>query len=974
MAQNHPQALDMPFEPPQDRTYVALDLETTGLNPDQDSIIEIGAVKFQGHNVLDIFQTLVNPFRELPQFIQRLTGIAQRNVDRAPVFAAVAGDLEAFIGAHPIVGHNISFDLGFLSRHGLQLNNESYDTWDLASVLLPYSIAYSLARLAVQLEAEHTRHHRALSDAQATHQVFLSLLEKAQCLDPAISAYIHHLASRARWPVGLLFGAMPSSEEASHSSQIGLTGMDMESLGNRLGRPDRTVRHSNGVKPVDEDEMAALLGPDGLFSRAFPGFEHRPQQVEMLRAVAGAINNGEHLMVEGGTGVGKSLAYLLPLVLYSLEHGTRVVVSTNTINLQEQLLQKDIPALVGVLEEKGIIPKGEFRAVPLKGRANYLCLRRWNQMAHGESLSGDEARLLSKSLVWLRDTSTGDRNEINLSGKDAVTWSRISADEKGMCPGMRGGGTCFLRTARDRAEGAHMIVVNHALLMSDLALGGGLLPEYQHLIVDEAHHLEEEATRQLGFQVSQNMLGEEMDALRRLLGEVRPLLRSSSISSLQMQQGEEMVTELDTRWSRRMRDSWERLWSVAETFLTQHSEADGDQFQLRITRSARAQPGWSDIEIAWENVELALTDGISRTGRLCRFLETSSLNGSADRDTTILDLAAWQEGVEQLQERLKTLLAAPAEDRRIDWMGRVQEGRGDSSNRSYHIVLHSAPLNVGPELVERLFSKKSSVVLTSATLSTSARVEPDRKGNFDYIRERVGLEESAELLVGSPFNYNRAALLLIPEDMPLPDAWGYQQAMETVLLGLVKALEGHTLVLYTSHAALRGAARAVRGPLEGEGIHVLAQGIDGSPRQILHSFSENPKSVILGTSSFWEGVDVSGGMLKALVVARLPFHVPSEPIFAARSTQYEEPFSQYALPQAVLRFRQGIGRLIRSSQDRGNIVVLDKRIIARAYGKVFLDSIPPCTVKLGPLSSIPGYAAEWIGNDSDIRTISRPRP
>jgi DNA polymerase-3 subunit epsilon/ATP-dependent DNA helicase DinG len=658
--------------------------------------------------------------------------------------------------------------------------------------------------------------------------------------------------------------------------------------------------------------------------------------------------------------VGKSLAYLLPLVLYSLKHGVRVVVSTNTINLQEQLLQKDIPALVGVLEEKGIIPKGEFRAVPLKGRANYLCLRRWNQLAHGESLSRDEARLLSKALVWLRDTGTGDRNEINLSGKDAATWSRISAGEKGMCPGMRGEGSCFLRTARDRAEGAHMIVVNHALLLSDLALGGGLLPEYQHLVIDEAHHLEEEATRQLGFQVSQNMLGEEMDALRRLLAEVRLLFRSSSMSSIQMQRGEEMVTEVDTQWSRRMRDSWERLWNVAETFLSQQSEADGDQFQLRITRSTRAQPGWSDIEIAWENVELALTDGTRQVGRLCRYLEASSLNPSADQDATILDLTAWQEGVEQLQERLKTLLAAPAEDRRIDWMARVQEGRGDSSSRSSYIVLHSAPLNVGPELVERLFSRKSSVVLTSATLSTSARVEPDRKGNFDYIRERVGLEDSAELLVGSPFNYSRAALLLIPEDMPLPDAWGYQQAMETVLLGLVKALEGHTLVLYTSHAALRGAARAVRGPLEGEGIRVLAQGIDGSPRQILHSFSENPKSVILGTSSFWEGVDVSGGMLKALVLARLPFHVPSDPIFAARSAQYEDPFFQYALPQAVLRFRQGIGRLIRSSQDRGNIVVLDKRIIARTYGKTFLNSIPPCTVKLGPLSSIPGYAAEWI--------------
>ena len=947
-------------------TYVALDLETTGLNPDQDAIIEIGVVKFQGQQVLETFQTLVNPYRDLPQFVQRLTGIAQRNLDRAPTFAAVAEELWDFIGPLPVVGHNISFDLSFLSRNGLQLNNESYDTWDLASILLPHSTDYSLPRLAAELGAEHTRPHRALPDAQATHKIFFNLLERASSLDPAIVAYIHHLASQARWPVGRLFGALPSLSDArsSHPSglnsqggSLGLTGLDMEALTKRLGRADRAVRPSKGMQPVDEAEMATYLAPGGLFSRTFPGFEHRPQQVEMMRAVASAINGGEHLIVEGGTGVGKSLAYLLPAILYSLENGARVVVSTNTINLQEQLLQKDIPTLVRMLEEEGLIPRGEFRAVPLKGRANYLCLRRWNHLARGESLSGDEARLLSKTLVWLQDTSSGDRGEINLSGKDALTWNRIYAGEKGQCPGMRGEGVCFLRAARDRAEAAHMIVVNHALLLSDLALGGGLLPEYQHLIIDEAHHLEEEATRQLGFQVSQNQLNEELDNLGRLLGDVRVLLRGSSPSSIQMQRVEEMVAEMDLSWSKRIRDEWDRLWGIAENFLSNHREEGGEQSQLRITRSTRAQPGWSDVEMAWENVDTSLTDGTRQIERLSRFLDTLPSSGLANLDNLMPELSTWQERVDEVQERLKTLLAAPAEERRIDWMTRVDDGRGDYSDgrgsRSY-IVFHSAPLNVGPEMDARLFSRKSSVILTSATLSTQS--------NFDYIRERVGLSESEELLVGSPFNYSKAALLLIPEDMPMPDAWGYQQAMENVLVPLGKALKGHALVLFTSHSALRGMAQAIRGPLEAEGIRVLAQGIDGSPRQILQSFREDPRSVILGTSSFWEGVDLAGGILKAVVLARLPFHVPTEPIFAARSDQYENSFHQYALPQAVLRFRQGIGRLIRGIEDRGTIVVLDKRIIARPYGKAFLDSIPPYTVRWAPLSVIPDYAADWVGS------------
>ena len=960
-------------------TYVALDLETTGLNPDLDAILEIGAVKFQGDSALETFETLVNPYRDIPPFIQRLTGIAQGHVKEAPPFAAVAGELSEFVGSLPLVGHNIAFDLGFLFKHGLQLNNQVYDTWDLADVLLPSCRNYSLSGLAVELGAEHSRPHRALSDALATRGVFLSLLERLATLDPGIVTYLHHLASRAQWPLRRLFEVTTDAHGSpAHGSPIGLTGLDVEALAKRLGRGLRpkgeqagdrageqvsgeaahdararkAPRAGTGPQPLDSEELAAYLAPGGLFSRSFPGFEHRPEQVEMMSAVATALNRGEHLMAEAGTGVGKSLAYLLPAVLHCLRNGTRVVVSTNTINLQEQLLQKDIPALVRVLEEEGVIPGGEFRVVPLKGRANYLCLRRWNLLGRGETLSKDEARLLSKALVWLQDTGTGDRGEINIRGKDSLTWSRISAGEKGRCPGLRGEGPCFLRTARDRAEKAHMIIVNHALLLSDLALGGGLLPDYQSLIIDEAHQLEEEATRQLGFQVSQGRLDEDLDALTRLLSETRVLIRGSSTSRLRMEQMEELVTALEPNWSKRMRDGWEKLWRIAENFLNQHHEEAEDQRQLRITRTTRAQPGWSDVEIAWENVDVGLADGIRLMQRLGRFLDTASSGDSIDPEALILELADWQEGVEELREQLKTLLAAPSEERRIDWISRVNDGRGSASGGSY-IVLHSAPLNVGPELDERLFARKDSVILTSATLSSQS--------SFDYIRERIGLAESGELLVGSPFDYRRAALLLIPDDIPTPVAWGYQQVVENVLTEVGKALKGHTLVLFTSHSALRGAARAIRGPLEAEGIRVLAQGLDGSPAQIVKSFGDNPRGVILGTSSFWGGVDLSGGVVKALVLTRLPFHVPTEPIFAARSAEYEGAFDQYALPQAVLRFRQGFGRLIRGSQDKGAIIVLDRRIVAKPYGKVFLDSIPPCTLRMGPASAIPGHAADWVG-------------
>ena len=930
-------------------TYVALDLETTGLNADRDAIIEVGAVKFEGERVLETFQSLVNPYREIPPFVQRLTGIAQRSVDRAPAFGAVAGEIREFVGSLPVIGHNVSFDLTFLAKNGLQLHNDPYDTWDLASILLPYFTDYSLLNLATELGTGHKQPHRALPDAQATRGVFLALVERAHGLDPAIGAYMRHMAARARWPLRHIFGSA-TADGGALKSPLGLDGVDWSSLGKRLTVASRPLRPAKDSGSIDEEELVACVAPDGPMSRRFPGFQHRQQQVEMLGAVAGAIKRGEHLIVEAGTGVGKSIAYLLPAILHSLRNGLRVVVSTNTINLQEQLLQKDIPALLSVLEAEGTIPPGEFKAVSLKGRANYLCLRRWGQLARGEDLSSDDARILSKTLLWLQDTSSGDRSEINLSGRDASTWDRISAAEKSPCPGMRGDGPCFLRSARDGAEGAHLIVVNHALLLSDLAMGGGLLPDYHCLIVDEAQHLEEQATRQLGSQVSQNQLDEELDSLTRLLGEIRMTLRSYTLTSVQMQRVEELVAEMDPQWTRRMKGHWAAVWGAVEDFLRSHNEEGRDRLQLRITRSTRAQPDWSRLELEWENADLGLADGIGHVERLGRFLETIDQGEAPDLEGVIMELSGWRDGVEELRQRLKTLLSAPAEEQRIDWAVWVEDRRG--SDRSY-VLLHSVPLNVGPDLNSRLFSKKSSVVLTSATLSTD--------GNFEYIRERTGLEETSELLLGSPFDYKRAALVLVPEDMPMPNSWDYQAAMEKVLLALAKAMDGHTLALFTSHAALRGVAANLRGPLELEGVRLLAQGIDGNPRRILQSFAQDPRSVILGTSSFWEGVDISGGALKALVLARLPFHVPSEPIFAARSAQYEDPFVQYALPQAVLRFRQGIGRLIRSSEDKGTIVVLDKRIIARKYGKAFLDSVSACTVRLAPLSAIPDHAASWVG-------------
>ncbi len=420
-----------PFE----QICVALDLETTGLDENRDTIIEVGAVKFQGEEIIDTFQTFVNPGRNIPEFIQRLTNISPSQVARAPFFGAIAAEVEEFVGEHPVVGHNIGFDLRFLASHGLSINNPTYDTWDLASMLLPNTMQYSLGFLTTHLNVSHIKPHRALDDAKATQGVFVALLRRAAEMDPGLVSYIVGLATRSRWSIAPLLMGLDNDISSTTASSVGMTGLDLEAIANRLGRPEKRQADSR-LSGMDENRIVEFLGPKGPFAQAFSGFEHRPEQEEMLASVTKAISQSRHIEVEGGTGVGKSMAYLLPAILYAVARGGRVVVSTNTINLQEQLLMKDIPAVVKILEGAGLVDEGVVQAASLKGRANYLCLKRWNYLARSDNPSVDDARLLGKTGVWLQSTLTGDRSEINLSGRDAFTWSKVSAGDKGWCPGL----------------------------------------------------------------------------------------------------------------------------------------------------------------------------------------------------------------------------------------------------------------------------------------------------------------------------------------------------------------------------------------------------------------------------------------------------------------------------------------------------------------------------------------------------------
>ena len=924
-------------------TYVALDLETTGLEPSSDTIIEVGAVKFDLEGIVqETFSTLVNPGRPIPYRIQTLTGIAPEEVAEAPTMDAVAPRLQQFIAGHPIVGQNvIGFDLRFLAVAGLSHSAVVYDTHDLAVLLLPLLGEYSLSALARHFDISMPRHHRALADAQTAREVFLALRAHAASLPPPIVAEATRLTAAGRWPWRSFFAEVLAKPTPASA---------------KIRRAVEPLLPSERRRPVEPSEVLALLQSLRERPDILPQFEERPEQGAMAQAVAQALNEGQQLIVEAGTGIGKSLAYVLPAACYALRNNARVTISTATINLQEQLISKDIPAVQRLLE--GWPPDGRpLAAAQLKGRRNYLCLRRHLAGRQAPSLSDEEAHFLLRLLLWLPQTESGDRAELRLSPAEEMLWYRFSAQNENClgssCPFVLDG-SCFLVRARQRAEAAHLVVVNHALLLSDVAVGGHVIPPYDDLIVDEGQHLEEETTRQLGFEAREVDLLSYLDRLQRREGRERgsglaasvrqsvrglamPLGPGSHLTGLATAIGEEVE---------RARPRLREFSEAARIFLRQHAEESGNYDQrLLLTRAIRVQPDWVTVEVAWENLRLALAAVEDVLARLHTALSDAEGSGLLGYESLLAETAVLLQIGQQLRQGIAAVIELE-DPQRIQWLA---EG-GPAG-----IAVASAPLDVAPLLQERLYADKNSIILTSATLAS--------QGSFGYIRQRLGLEEARELLLGSPFDYQRAALILLPKDMPEPGARDYQEVTHHALCELCRASQGRALVLFTSHASLQAAHTAIRGPLGQGGITVLGQGVDGAPQQLLDALRRNPRSVILGTASFWEGVDVVGEALSLLVMARLPFSVPSEPVFAARSELFEEPFTQYALPQAVLRFKQGFGRLIRTKTDQGVMAVLDRRIKSKRYGQAFLDSLPPCRIEETPLAELTARAAAWLESE-----------
>ncbi len=993
-----------PMQPglPQVPTFVAVDVEATG-NERGDEIIEVAAVTFTRERILDRWSSLVRPMRPMSLSIEQLTGITKAMVAAAPAFPQIAAQFRAFVGRHPIVGQSIGGDLALLTRQGAQLDNPTFDTYDLATLLLPDLPVYSLARIAERLGVGRPQEHRALSDCELTVDVFQTLLGKIEEFDPDTLAEVSRLADQGQSPFAPLFRQVLRGRQQEQSGSMGASilqqlraqagvaqgdesgskgGVDLLYLMPRP-RPE-PLRDTGSTRPLDVETITDTFRPGGPFAQAFPHYEHRPQQMEMLGAVADAFNEGQNLVVEAGTGTGKSVAYLVPAVAHAVEHGETVIVSTATIALQDQLAKKDIPDLMHVLQTiggaaaaNGAGLPADFRATVVKGRANYLCLYRWFKLRGNPSLSPAEARLMLRLLMWLQTTDTGDVGEIRFTDDERregvlQAWNRVNASPDS-CPNscvFQKRGQCFVQRARRAAENAHVVIVNHALLLSDMTTNSGVLPPYEHLIVDEAHHLEDEATKQLGYRFERStvftylnsLMEGQADGTRGVLAELPTRVRSGKVPTEVIDDVSRVCAEMTPR----IEDARARattLFDRLAAFLA-YRQGSGNDTRLRVTATVRNDPAWSEVEIAWDELSLPLSVLAQGLNTLYEQVYRLPEETMQEQDETLLALTRAMRSSTDLRVNASSAFADPDEEM-VYWT-EIDTPRGDTNAPAFpgvgggdiarQISVNAAPLHIGATLQADLFAPRRTTILTSATMTT--------EGNFDYLESRLGIvhDESVAVAVDSPFDYRRSALLYTAADIPEPNRPGYQKAVQDTIIALCEATRGRALVLFTSNSALQQTYHAVKPILEAAGIVVLGQGqrLDGGPRQIIQRFKANPETVIFGTKSFWEGIDIVGDALSVLVITKLPFEVPSDPVYQARSEGFAEPFVEYAVPRAVLQFRQGFGRLIRSETDRGVCAILDSRIKTKRYGKTFLRSLPQCTQEEGPAAALPARAAQWL--------------
>lgn len=882
--------------------FIAFDVETTGLDFKSDRIIEIGAVRFINGKPSDEFSTLINPGTEIPSYITDLTGISTKDIESAPSFESIADKFLEFIGTLPLCGHQIEFDQTFLNEELKRLGKTTVsfqliDTALLSRILLQPLQRYSLKFVSESLKVDLNNAHRALHDAKASGEVASILVPKIADLPLNIRQ------TMAACAPGSLIKSLIIKSLGNTRSSVSITTNRNSSPFSRLSLPESFIE-------INRNSIESTFSADGKLSRSLQSFTMRESQRDMALEVTDALNTQSILVAEAGTGTGKSLAYLIPAATWAMANSCRVIVSTRTRNLQDQLINKDLPL---VMQATGM----NLKFSVLKGRSNYLCLSRWKKLLLGEAgnMSIRERFAILPLIPWSETTKTGDIEEQNQFNPKwfAKIWNLISADSHECsgrrCPFFQ---SCFLQNARQNALGAHIVVINHALFFSEICSENSFLGKIGSIIFDEAHHLESSGHRFLRVEFDTNRANLFTETLNNLVLKIGELQEEKQLQEI----GKTIRNQL-----KNLRKRSQELLSALAQWAKKTQNNATSEYQIAYNETAFEYV--SEVQ-AFQTMLSDILDSL----RLLK--QTITAHPKADSFEEIeADTVTCSERTSQLKADIQYLISAKTEDH-VFWI--------EGNHEKGWTKLCGVPLDVGGMLSEIWERCSGGIVFTSATLSISKSIE--------YFKRGTGLtpheSRTSTGAFKSPFSSNQAIYGGM-KNAPDPDSAEFPVFVANAIRKLHQTFEKNILVLFTANTMLNAVHELLKADSEIDRGKLLAQGASGTRNTILEQFKQNQKMILLGTDSFWEGIDVPGEACEMVIIPRLPFPVPTHPLTQAISKRmeqiYGESFFSFSIPEAVIKFRQGVGRLIRTATDRGALIVLDNRILSKGYGKQFVKSI-----------------------------------
>lgn len=903
---------------------VAVDLETTGLDVSDAQIIEIGAVKFRDDEIIETFTTLVDPGMPLPARITSITGIRQEDLIGAPKLNDVLPRFKEFAGDAIILGHNIDFDLRFLNKAGALKNSPAIDTYEMASVLLPTTPRYNLNALMQELQLQPDgSYHRALADAMATARVYMVLWRQlAHTIPLELIREIVNIAQEFNWR-----GILPFKEALAIREPNEPT-LPPKSIADLFALPVPTTA------PL---QPAATITPLPASTEGLSA----PQR-ELADAVTTAFNQNQSLLIEVGDGLDAVPGYLRPALAWAQQNGERVLIATPDGELHYH---------------PDSLPAGAQISY-LKSRQHYLCPGRLRVLRQRLPTSIEELRVLGKILaaLYLFGEEAGDRDHISLRGPgEYAAWARLSAQDEACtldrCEAQMNG-VCPFYKARRTADSAHLVVAEHGLLIADAEADGVVLPPYSRVIIDGAHALEETITAGLRSRIEASTIKTRLADMgtgrRGLLGNVISSLQAT-IQPKQFEQLNRFIANVAaaiTSMDHHVDALFKAIYACLEA--TDHLSNTEFVVFVRLNKNLRNHSAFGPVREAF-SVLSEFTDTITAAlERLSSQLVT--LRGRyviADLEDLIAGTDAAAQYLKTLQSDLQACFIAPHENTAY-WF--------EFARDNFRLSILAAPIQVGKMIQQYLWSAKQTTILISPTLRVT--------NSFEYVRERFTAprDQVGEVLITNQHDYQQSTLLLLPTDMPEPtERERYQRSLERTIIELATATNGRLLGLFTSFTQLRQSAQNIAARLSLGNITVFDQSDGTTQQSLMEGFRSTERAVLLGSRSFWDEAQFSADELITTVITRLPFAVPTDPLVATRGETFDNSFNEFMVPDAILKLRQGFGRrMVGTAGQRGVVVILDKRMISKEYGKQFLESLPSCTVVKVPLADLTGEIKKWL--------------